>query len=533
MFSKAKLGIVRNMAKKHKKITLDNFYRPKHFTLRSFNKFMSQGMDKYNYGHINKEGNKSFRFSSDHIYLTPYKSNIKLREKSTSTKFRNVSISDHLGARQSRKSFVFYTANVYSDICILCGDIDPIEGYGYDECLEALLYIKERFHPNIYYERSTNGIGIHFYIIIDFSSFSHCDIKYDLFHRYNCNNIISLYSNLLSCLVNSMFYCKFDSFFGSYSLYSFPFSSHKFINRGRLAKLPCPQNENDFNILVNTPILSYSDLGKNWNYMQELLIDYTPEQTEQSHCSGKSHNLLCRDFISISKNDDYLRDNSAFTRARHSIQKLARELGRVPNYEEWNEYYETNKYNTGEETKNREERFNIIAPYVENTFDIDKIGQIYKYGDYIDDLMRDITQEQINNIVKNNTSYRYRITYGDLDVGLGSHWMAVRTNSRSGYELCVPRDTITSLFKALKDRDVIKRSCDYGKCIAIREILVHIRYVKLIDSHYRHGYDGISQKWAMDVKFPRYTDYKLFCGDLENEAIKIRSERIRSYYATV
>ncbi|MFN2128849.1 MAG: hypothetical protein ACK2TU_13400, partial [Anaerolineales bacterium] len=71
------------------------------------------------------------------------------------------------------------------------------------------------------------------------------------------------------------------------------------------------------------------------------------------------------------------------------------------------------------------------------------------------------------------------ITYGDLDVGLGAHGMAVRSNQRYGHELCVPRDTITSLFKALKADHAIKRSCNNNKARAIRVVLLHIRYIKL------------------------------------------------------
>ena len=112
--------------KKYKKLTKDNLYRPKRLTLRNFNRFISQFIDRYNWGNININGKKSFHYSQDWIYQVPYKSYLKLREKPKTGKYRDISLQDHLEARQDPEGFVFYTSNPYSDLCLLCGDIDPI-----------------------------------------------------------------------------------------------------------------------------------------------------------------------------------------------------------------------------------------------------------------------------------------------------------------------------------------------------------------------------------------------------------------------
>jgi len=51
-------------------------------------------------------------------------------------------------------------------------------------------------------------------------------------------------------------------------------------------------------------------------------------------------------------------------------------------------------------------------------------------------------------------------------------------------------------------------------------------YIKLIDPYYswKKG-DHISQRWAMGMKFPKYDDYKLFCGDAEKTALQIKKMR--------
>ena len=470
--------------KKRKKLTKDNLRRPKKRSLRNFNIFISQVSDRYNWGSINANNEKTFHYSQEWINKVPYKSYIKLREKPKVGKHRDISLQDHLQARQHPDGFVFYTSNIYSDLCLLCGDIDPIDGYGYEECLGALHYIRKTFHPNTYWEPSTTGRGIHFYIIIDFSSFSpHYGNNYNLFHRSNCNHIIGLYSELLSSVISSMFYCKFDKFCGTYPVYSFPFSSHIFLFRGDMGKLPCPQSDEDFLILFNTPVLSHSDIGRNWDYMQDLLHDTNnsdnsdkttniPNKTNKTIITTSScinpYNILGTTFEDICKNDEYLQDNSAFTRTRNSIQKLARELGRIPSYEEWNEYYQINECNTGEETEYRKNRYEVVAPYVENDFDPSLIGKIYKYGDFIDDIRNDITEEKIKTIIQ-TIDYKGIITYGDIDVGLGAHWMAVRTNHGYMNDLCVPRDTITKLFKKLNENHIIKRSCNNNKAIRSEE----------------------------------------------------------------
>ena len=114
--------------RKYKKLTKDNLYRPKRLTLRNFNRFISQFIDRYNWGCIN-DGEKSFKYSQEWINQVPYKSYIRLREKPRIGKYRDISLQDHLQARQHPDNFVFYTSNPYSDLCLLCGDIDPVDGY--------------------------------------------------------------------------------------------------------------------------------------------------------------------------------------------------------------------------------------------------------------------------------------------------------------------------------------------------------------------------------------------------------------------
>ena len=55
------------MKKKRKRITADNIKRPKKFTLRSYNIFISQFIQKDNYGWYNHGEGQRFRYGKDQI----------------------------------------------------------------------------------------------------------------------------------------------------------------------------------------------------------------------------------------------------------------------------------------------------------------------------------------------------------------------------------------------------------------------------------------------------------------------------------
>jgi len=518
--------------KKHKPITTETLFRPFLFTPHNYARFMYQFIDRFNWGSINGQGEKSFHFPAWKIENTPYKSYIKLREKPQSDpRYRDIAISDHLEARQDPNGFVFYTSNIFSDLCLLCGDIDPIEGYGIEECLEAFFYIEKTYFPGCYWELSTTYRGIHFYIIIDFSTFPD---KCNLFNRVRCNIVIQKLSALFAELINSMFYCTFDKFCGTYPIYEKPFSKFIFRERGSLAKLPLPTNHLDFKKLVNTPIFTYHQMGMIWEDIQQILhyediflgeknlIDKSITPKKRS-ALPLSPNSLCRDSTFQSINDEYLNSTSAWDRTLHSAMILTRELGRIPDYYEWNEYYEHNGWNTGEQTEDRRRRHTQAVALIKKTFDPAKIGHLYKVGEFVDDLKRDINPDQLEQTVKEMTHYRYRVTYQDLDVGLGAHWSIVRKNQKPGRELTVPIVAIVKMFKSLKQKGEINRSCDRDKARAIRIVLQKMGYIYCIDEYYSHKRgDHTAQRWGMGVKFPKYDDYLLFCGDAEKRAQNIK-----------
>ena len=105
------------------------------------------------------------------------------------------------------------------------------------------------------------------------------------------------------------------------------------------------------------------------------------------------------------------------------------------------------------------------------------------------------------------------ITYEDVDVGMGYHWMSVIHNQRPGKELTVPVDGMIEWFRSLKEKKIITRSCNYSKIIAIRSILLEIGYITLLNGNWDWDSTGRkkgkAKQWGIGKNFPRYSDYKL------------------------
>ena len=87
--------------------------------------------------------------------------------------------------------------------------------------------------PGCYYEPSSSGHGVHFYILIDFeysTIYRKTPIWGVMANHYICNDNLSL-SKLLRLYVNHVYNVKFDAIKATYSNYEYSslyLDSHKF-----------------------------------------------------------------------------------------------------------------------------------------------------------------------------------------------------------------------------------------------------------------------------------------------------------------
>ena len=205
-----------------KRITKTNFYRPKNIvsksgdiSLRQFNLFISNFIDKYDWGNdkkhlynyrLNRQLNKTLLNQSFTALINNkfYKSlNYKLTEKD---------ISLHLHSKD-KKSYIYYVNSQFSSAILICLDIDPLK----TTTPADIALVKDfllSIHPGSYFEPSTNGLGLHFYILLDLSTYDKIDSSY-------WNNIFSSYSKLLKQYINSTYSVNYDAIKSTYSNYSF------------------------------------------------------------------------------------------------------------------------------------------------------------------------------------------------------------------------------------------------------------------------------------------------------------------------
>ena len=497
---------------------------------RAFNEFISLFIDKYNWGWINDDGEPSFRYNSEYIKSVPYMSFVKLRTYFRSPQQnRTTCLKLHLKARHNGYDFVFYTNRISSDIIMLCGDIDCKDGYSYLDCLEAMLYIKERFHNNCYFEPSTSTSGIHFYIFIDFSTGG-----FNSYQRANCNYLINQYSNALSRLINSEYNCTFDGFKGTYR------TGWNLESRGTLGKLPCPQNKEELLALCNSPILSCEDIKKNWELLQELNKERQEEEQQQGTHRFLSITSMSTAFVSQT-NEQGSKSSDAFERSRHICQKYCRDYYKIhkilPTAEEFRKYYRNHPSATGDETKIAISRLEDVYKYVTSAFDEQLCIKepIYKVGEFIEQIKKDITEEQIKSIIK-TTSYKFNLTYEELDVGLGYFYKNLMSKKEhKGFcnkELTVPINDMCSWFRVLKQAEQISHGCNKSKVQAIKAVLEHIGYIECVDRCYSTGLKT-SRRWAFTPKFPKYQEFVAYVGQDVIDTVKKSGQEYLEYKNSV
>ncbi len=542
---------IENSSKKSKKrkpwLTKDNLYIPKKFSQRSFSRWFYQFADRYNWG--GQKDNytlspKGFRWKTETI-LNAWKN--KSHTTLNYLKMKEKNIDTHLYSASSNHShlYLFYTTSPFSDIALLCIDIDCKEGFSHSNCKEAAQYILSNFHPSCYYEPSTNGEGVHFYFFVDFSTFDKCGY-YD---RANCNSIIRKYSDMLKRLINDKFDVNFDEIKGTYLV------DKQYSNRGKLCKAPQPKNKEDLYTLTHSPIFTCSDMGSNFDSFQRLMGIYPTDKAASTNTDDRDNNSLSYlstlsspltigetclseydslDDIDETGNDsevditrvksnkceEMMKSSNAGERCHGSIMDLAQKLGRLPTIEQWHTYYIKRNLHTGTAilTEIREDRFNKYLKIVSKTFDPSVIARFHTPGEYIDDLKARITSEQMDLCCEranycSDDKFR-KITYEDLDMGAGYVFICCMSNHKIGQELTVPTKGWIEYHRHQKEQGKIQRLCNKGKIRAVKLALIDASYIVCLDETSDFGR---AMRYGLGVNHPKYAEYELFCKKLEDK----------------
>ncbi|MHC4291125.1 MAG: hypothetical protein ACYSTR_02795 [Planctomycetota bacterium] len=217
-----------------------------------------------------------------------------------------------------------------------------------------------------------------------------------------------------------------------------------------------------------------------------------------------------------SVNSDDISGYDPFKRCRITVQMLYRILGRKPDYDEWNTYYEANGWNTGDDVEGRRKaRFESVIPYVEAGFDYSKIGsgRYHKPGDNMVDAKAMISEQELKQW---NTGYDKNIDYNDIDMMIGYTRSCLNDDTgRANYDKerwagTIPVRGLKNFWQRRKDQGQIKRSYSHGKATSLMALMLSKGW--LIKTANHHAGDskciGIACKYEMTDLHPYYQEWQ-------------------------
>jgi hypothetical protein len=527
------------LSTKRKLIRRSELKKPKSLSPTTYNNYIKQFVDRYNYGYINDEGKQQFRFTTEHIN--------KVWAEGLWTSSIDLNRDEHIKSHLAGEETYFYTSNPYSEVGLLVIDLDATLTSSYEDIECAAKYIIDKYHPGAYYDPSTNDEGIHLYFYFDVIDFFRCYYNYAVPIRLPKMHLVSDYLNsrtfsgrpgkayvaLLKELIEvadiDCQVCGIKGTFSSYEGQQYK-KGYAINNRGNLCKLPRPRDKHEFMKLVNAPILTFGDIVENSRAIEKEIkrlrweLDGVGEQivitepsapsppdpsnTDNAADSGSRANRKQARKKSRKSNGataaqgvyEQCYDPSAFTRTWKSVQSLARDLRRMPSYDEWNEFYKRHDLDTPPETSARRTRFDACVKFLAPDFDPTKgHASNYEVGEFLDDIKNRLNEEELRQFWKKNC----RITYEDLDIAMGFHWYCIgkqKCSDDHAFEISVKG--MRTWFQNLKKRGQSKRSCDKTKAPILRKALLEIGYITVIDPRYVKGKKSL--RWGIGENFPKY-----------------------------
>ncbi|MHB9071672.1 MAG: hypothetical protein ACYC54_15035 [Sedimentisphaerales bacterium] len=524
---------------KYRITTIENFYRPKTYTIHTYNRFMKQFIDKRTFGINNKQ----------HYHSTDYINNCLTSNSHFKRKLCESTFLHQLKHLNDDKFLLYYTNSPHTNIPLFCMDIDPIKEPtpSTPEDIQKAAQFLSVLHPNCYYEPSSSGKGLHFYFLVDFTSYRQA---YGNDWSFKANQVIQTglisYGKLIHEYINRHFNVKFDAIKSTISHYSWSkeYSCYIIDNQATLCKQPRPKSEDALHLLYNSPISSLSCLENNaiWlitqlfkqdNWQNENLrielekrkkalspsssplssFPVTVGKSFSSHEPNSSKNEGNEDSHKERKCEFLMQSSNAEQRYVGSIMALSHTLGYLPSVEQWHTYYVKKGLYTGspELTEIRKGRFNRCVKYVAQTFDPSIISSHHIPLEYMENLKKSISPAELKQCCK-ETGYRYKINYVDLDMGAGYIYMSCMSNQKMGLELTVPTRGWINYHKYHKEKGTIKRLCTHEKIRAVKLALIKIGYIVCLDENYDLG---CSMRYGLGSNHPKFDEYQLFCKKAE------------------
>ena len=236
---------------------------------------------------------------------------------------------------------------------------------------------------------------------------------------------------------------------------------------------------------------------------------------EKENKKGKNKSI--RPYLGLeSVSNDNIRGYDPFARCRITVQMLYRILGRKPDYDEWNTYYEANGWNTDDDVEGRRKtRFESVVPYVEAGYDYSKVGggKYHKPGDNIVEAKAMMSEQDLKEW---NIKFPKNIDHSDIDMMIGYTRSCLNDDTgRADYDKkrwadTIPLRGLKNFWKRRKDEGQIKRSYSHGKATSLMALMLSKGWLIKTANHSTGDADtkGIACKYDMTELHPYYKEWQ-------------------------
>ena len=231
----------------------------------------------------------------------------------------------------------------------------------------------------------------------------------------------------------------------------------------------------------------------------------------------KGKNKSIRPYLGLeSVSNDNISGYDPFKRCRITVQMLYRILGRKPDYDEWNTYYEANGWNTDDDVEGRRKtRFESVVPYVEAGYDYSKVGggKYHKPGDNIVEAKAMMSEQDLKEW---NIKFPKNIDHSDIDMMIGYTRSCLNDDTgRADYDKkrwadTIPLRGLKNFWKRRKDEGQIKRSYSHGKATSLMALMLSKGWLIKTANHSTGDADtkGIACKYDMTELHPYYKEWQ-------------------------
>jgi len=415
----------------------------------------------------------------------------------------------------------YYTTKRNSDIALLQLDIDAHNGE--TDAASVIHWLERTYFQGCYYERSPSNTGFHGYIKVD--------CKYVPRKAFN-----ALIDNVSLVLCNNAknegFKAIVDDIRGTCAITEVitDFDTGKnrtvVISRGKLAKIPLfPFQIRSLNRFLDAPLFSINDL-------KGIVIEYLNKQgiivkkEDHDHRNPNSRIFTTHSCLEVDSSPSYIADlqnnPDAFKRMQTVAIELEHSLKRPPEPDEILFKYEEEGLNTGNDVNGRRSRrAEQISRWMFNTIDWQKVDKGFCLEDY--SFITKYATDELIETLKNEKafSYRWRITLEDLAVAqyvARKESFTTKNDEESKRQFTFGLKSLMNMFSTLHSNRAIKRTCDYGKAVALRVILEQTGLIVCVDRNYVVGGPkrGIGRKFVIGPNDPRFHEFEKTVGSIDN-----------------